>query len=393
MSQVKIGTNRGTMSDFVCDPHTPEFQSNLFEIYRTLRNDHPVYHNADRGFWLISRYCDVTEVLRDSGTFSSAGVEEAKTLLPMMLFLDGDSHAELRKMVSKGFTPRRVAAMEAHIRGIACDLLDDIDDVDGCEFMHQFAAQLPSRVIGELIGIPEDRREAFLSHTASMMESGPHGHDLAQASTNVYAEFRDLLAERRKSRRDDLMSALLDARLDGRQLDETRLLGFCFLLVVGGNDTTMNLLGNGAALLAKHPDQRRRLVHAPSLIPEAVEEMLRIEAPTQALSRRSTRDVQLHGVMIPAESRVLVSFGAANHDERFFHDPERFDIMRENKQHLSLGHGVHFCMGASLARMEGRIAFEEFLARHPDFELEEEPGWITSRWARSHPAVQIRWKS
>ena len=194
-------------------------------------------------------------------------------------------------------------------------------------------------------------------------------------------------------RRDDLMSALLDARLDGRELDETTLLGFCFLLVVGGNDTTMNLLGNGAALLAKYPEPRRRLVHDPTLIPEAVEEMLRIEAPTQALPRRSIRGVTLHGVMLPAEGRVLVSFGSANHDERFFPDLERFDILRENKQHVSLGHGEHFCMGASLARMEGRIAFEELLARHPDFEIEEESGWITSRWARSHPTLRLGCKS
>lgn len=392
MSQTYVDPPEAPTSGFFFDPYVPEFQTHLHDTYRTLRDDYPVYHNPVRRFWAVSRYQDVVDVLRDAETFCSAGVEEALSLEPMMIFLDGKVHGDLRNVVSRGFTPRRVDALEPRIRSIARDLLDEIGDVDSCEFMHQFAAQLPSRVIGELIGIPEDRREAFLSYTESMMATGPDGHDIAEASANVYEEFTELLAQRRKSRRDDLMSALLDVKIDGQGLSEQSLLGFCFLLVVGGNDTTMNLIGNGTALLAQHPDQRRRLVEDPKLIPEAVEEMLRIEAPTQALPRRTTRDVGLHGVTIPAESRVIVSFGAANHDERVFAEPERFDISRANKQHMSLGHGSHFCLGASLARMEGRIAFEELLQHRPSYELEEEPTWVTSRWARSHPALHIGWK-
>jgi cytochrome P450 len=256
--------------------------------------------------------------------------------------------------------------------------------------MGSFAAQLPSLVIGELIGIPEERRAAFLSYTEGMIETGPREHSIAEPAAKIHAEFSELLAERRKQPRDDLMSALLDAKIDGKGLSEEELLGFCFLLIVGGNDTTMNLIGNGAVRLAQDPEARQCLVEEPGLIPGAVEEMLRIDAPAQALPRTTLRDVELHGETIPKGSRVLVSYGAANLDDRVFAQPERFDIRRQDNRHLSLGQGPHFCMGASLARLEARVAFEELLARYPEYTVEEEPGWVTSRWARSHPEVVVR---
>jgi cytochrome P450 len=377
---------------FVCDPHTPEFQKNLFEIYRTLRDEYPVYHNPERGLWMVTRYEDVLAVLRDPETYSSAGVDEAQQLQPMLIYMDGEPHRDLRGLVSRGFTPRRVAEMEPHIREIARRLLDELElgDAGSCELMGSFAAQLPSLVIGELIGVPEDRRAAFLSYTEGMIETGPQEHSIAEPAARIHAEFSELLTQRRKKPRDDLMSALLDARIDGKRLSEEELLGFCFLLIVGGNDTTMNLIGNGAVRLAQHPEARQCLVDEPRLIPAAIEEMLRIDAPAQALPRTTLRDVELHGERIPEGSRLLVSYGAANLDDRVFAEPERFDIRREDNRHLSLGHGPHFCMGASLARLEARVAFEELLARYPEYVLEEEPGWVTSRWARSHPEVLVR---
>jgi len=377
-------------SPFVCDPHTPEYQTNLFEIYRTLRDEFPVYHNAKRDLWMLTRYDDVLAALRDPETYSSAGVSEALQLQPMLIYMDGEPHRGLRGLVSRGFTPRRVAEMEPHIRGIAQRLLDDMAGSEFCDLMKSFASQLPSLVIGELIGIPEERREAFLSHTEGMIETGPQEHSIAEPAAKIHAEFSALLAERRGERRGDLMSALLGAELDGKELSEEELLGFCFLLVVGGNDTTMNLIGNGAVRLAHDPEARQRLVEDPGLIPGAVEEMLRIDAPAQALPRTTRRDVDLHGETIPAGERVLVCYGAANLDERAFEDPERFDIDRKDNRHLSLGQGAHFCLGASLARLEARVAFEELLARYPEYTLAREPGWVTSRWARSHPEVVVR---
>jgi cytochrome P450 len=370
------------------DPHSGALQSNLYDVYRRLRDGHPVYHSRHRNLWAVTRYADVSAVLHDAETFASSGVEEGQLLLPMMVFQDDPRHRELRAVVSRAFTPRRVAALEGRVRRAARALIDDFG-VDGrCEFMHSFAAQLPSLVICELIGIPEQRRQAFLSYTEAMIETGPKNHPIEAPAAKIYAEFQELLARRRTDPHDDLMSALLDAQGEGELSDE-EVLGFCFNLIVGGTDTTMNLIGNGAVLLAKHPDQRKLLVESPSLIPSAIEEILRFEAPTQSLPRRPIREVELHGVSIPAGCRLLVCYGAANHDDRVFEAPDRFDITLERERHLAFGIGAHHCLGAPLARLEGRIAFEELLDRFPEYELAEEPGWVTSRWARSHPQVEL----
>jgi cytochrome P450 len=185
------------------------------------------------------------------------------------------------------------------------------------------------------------------------------------------------------------MSALLDAEIDGERLETDEILGFCYQLIVAGNDTTTTLIGNGAVLLAEHPEQRAALAKDPSRIPSAVEEMLRYESPAQALPRRTRIDFELHGRRIPAQSRVLLVWGAANRDEREFPDPDRFDVQRSIRRHLAFGHGTHSCLGASLARLEARVAFEELLAQIPDWSLERTPGWITSRWARAHDCVPI----
>ena len=243
-----------------------------------------------------------------------------------------------------------------------------------------------------MIGVPPERRTTFLSHTRAMLSTDPSKsitETIRDPSLRLYEEFRQLLAERRREARDDLMSALIDAEIAGERLGDEEILGFCYQLIVAGNDTTTTLIGNGAVLLARHPEQRALLAKEPERIPNAVEEMLRIESPAQALPRRARRDLELHGKRIPEGSRVLLVWAAANLDEREFPDPERFDVERSIKRHLALGHGIHFCLGASLARLEARIAFEELLSRHPHYELLEEPGWITSRWARAHDAVPV----
>jgi cytochrome P450 len=250
---------------------------------------------------------------------------------------------------------------------------------------------VPSLVIGEMIGVPEDRREAFLDWTEAMVESGEDRvQQTIQAATNIYAEFSKLLAERRTAPRDDLMSALVDAEIDGERLSEEDLLGFCFTLIVAGNDTTTNLIANGAVLLAEHPEQRAHLVRTPGAIANAVEEMVRCESPAQALPRRMMSDVTLHGRTIPKGAMVRLVWAAANRDEREFENADAFDVTRPAPRHLGFGVGTHFCLGARLARLEARVSFEELLARLPDFELTGDPGWKTSIWARSHKQVRVR---
>jgi cytochrome P450 len=374
------------------DPTRPDFQDRSYEIYRALRDEHPCYRDEAAGFWALSRFDDVRAAANDPGTFSSENTEFSRGLKDTLQSLDPPRHDALRDLVSVAFTPRRVAGMEPRIRAIARDLVDDFAADGRADLLGQFARHLPSRVIGELIGIPPERIGDFLEWTEAFVVTSSDSSDLrrvAQLAGRIYGEFATLLEERRREPRDDLMSALLAAELDGRRLSQDELLGFCFVLVVAGNDTTTNLIANGAVLLARHPEQRRLLVGDAALIPGAVEEMLRFESPAQALPRRTTRDVALHGRTVPAGSSVKLLWGAANRDEREFEQPERFEVRRPTKRHLAFGQGVHFCLGSHLARLEGRVAFEELLARIPDYALEAEPGWLPSLWARAHDRVPV----
>ena len=371
------------------DPHSPNLQPRLYDVYRTLRDEHPIYNNPERDLWIVTRYDDVCAVLQDPATFSSAEVEEAKLLMPMIVFMDDPTHAKHRTLLSKVFTPSRMAGLEGAVRASARNLFENAAKQGRCDFMRAVASQLPSIVICQLIGIPEERRATFVECTEMMIETGADSHPIAEPAAKIYAEFEALLKERRAERRDDLMSALLDAEVDGVGLSEQELLGFCFNLIIGGTDTTMNLLGNGTRLLWEHPEQREMLVGKPELIPAAVEEMLRIESPTQTLPRRPVRDVEIHGVTVPAQSRLLVCYGSANHDERVYEEPDRFDITKQRDRHLAFGIGGHHCLGAALARLEGRVAFEELLGRFPTYRVEGTAEWVTSRWARSQASLVV----
>jgi cytochrome P450 len=380
-------------ANFVYDPKRPDFQDRIYDVYRVLRDRHPVYRNEEQGFWALSRFADVRAAANDARTFSSEGHSMAVGLLPHIQMMDPPRHDRLRSLVSVAFTPRRVSEMEPRVREIARELIDGFAAQGRCDLLLDFARHLPSRVIGELIGVPPERRETFLHWTEAMVEvtSGESQAETIRApAENIYAEFATILEERRAERRDDLMSALLDAEIDGERLSQQELLGFCFVLIVAGNDTTTNLIANGAVLLARAPEQRRRLSADPSLIPGAVEEMLRCESPAQALPRRLTRDVELHGQTLPAGSELKLVWGAANRDEREFENPERFDVSRDIKRQLAFGQGVHFCLGSNLARLEARVAFEELLGRIPAYELSSEPRWLTSIWARALAKVPVQ---
>jgi len=370
----------------------PDYQDRLHEIYRELRAHHPLA-KSPAGFFAVSRFADVHSIASDPATFSSERtLISPPGLVPTIQSLDPPRHDRLRALVSLAFTPKRVREMEARVRAIARELLDGFAEAGRADLVAQYARHIPSRVIGEMIGIPDERIPAFLHWTEAMVEL-PQGRSQAESvqspAASIYAEFSALLDERRRVRRDDLMSALIDAELEGRRLTQEELLGFCFVLVVAGNDTTTNLIANGAVLLAEHPDQRRLLAQDPSLLPDAIEEMLRYESPAQALPRRLTRDVALHGQTLPEGSQLFLLWGSANRDEREFEHAERFDVRRRMKRHLAFGQGLHFCLGKSLARLEAQVAFEELLARAPGYALAGPAPWLPSMWARAHARVPV----
>jgi hypothetical protein len=375
-------------SELRYDPSAATFQETLFDDYREMRDHHPVHHDPVTGAYALTRFDDVWSAVHDHATFSSI-VPESEGINTQFIFFDPPEHTAARALVSRAFTPKRVMGFEPVIRQMALDLLESIDPDQECEAQHAFAAVLPSLVIARMIGVPDELVPEFRRHTESFLEITGAG-DFAEAAMAIYAVFAGLLRERRSHPTDDMMSALLAAELEGERLSEEELLGFCMLLILAGNDTTSSLIGNGLVLLARHPEQRAELVGDPSLWPSAIEEMLRIESPVQALARRATRPVSLHGVDIPVGARVMLVWGAANHDDREFVDPERFDIHRRATRHLALGHGVHHCLGANLARLEARVAFEEWHRRLPEYELVGEPSRITSIWARAHSRVPLR---
>jgi cytochrome P450 len=372
---------------FVYDPTTAAFQVHMHDVYRVMRDEHPLYHDGERGFYALSRFEDVWAAVHDPQTYSSV-VSEADALMPQMIYMDAPRHTDLRALVSRAFTPKRIADLENRVREITRDLLERVAPKGECDLVQDFAAPLPSTVIAELIGVPDEHVESFRSWTEQFVGITSTA-DFADAAAKIYGLFGELLAERRRHPTDDLMSALIAAEIDGQRLTDEELLGFSFLLLIAGNDTTTSLIGNGAELLARHPQQRADLARDPRAIPGAIEEMVRIESPTQVLPRTTTRKVTIHGVSVPEGSRVMLVWGAANLDEREFPDAERFDVRRRMSRHLGFGHGAHYCLGASLARLEGRVAFEELLARIPEWDLAEEPVRFTSNWARAFQALHL----
>jgi len=372
------------------DPFSVELRADREGVYRRLREEAPTYLDPNGRFAALSRFADVRDAAVDWATFSAV-TAEAKILRPIINDLDPPRHGERRALLSRAFTPRRVADLEPRLREVARRLIDQIAPKGTCDLMAHFASLFPSLVMAELLGIPDELLEECRSITESVMRiRGPE--DNASPVERADAVFAPLLAARRAKPRDDLISALVATADDDDPLSDEEALGFCYLLLIGGNDTSTNLIGNGMELLARHPDQRAALVADPMLIPGAIEEMLRREPPTQHSARQTTRDVELHGTVIPADTRVLLVWGAANLDPREFPDPERFDIRRAAERHLSLGHGAHFCMGAALARLELRIAFEELLACMPTFEVVGPLERIPSVWAWGFESLSVEFE-
>jgi len=364
------------------DPYDKSIVANPYPAYRELRDEAPVYRNEQLDVWALTRYEDVLAAHLDPVTYSSAmgvTIEGTDAGAPYLISKDPPFHSWHRKIVSRVFTPRRIGDLEPFIRARAGALLD-AGLVDGrIDVVEDFSIRLPLDVISELVGIPEEHREVI--HLESDLVADAMGRmDLEAVGVHIEAMravLRAQVVERRRNPGDDVISLLIQSPVvedDGTEtfLDDDEL-SFRFIeLAFAGHETVAKLIANAVVALAWYPDQRRQLVADPSLLPGAVEEMLRWDPPSHYQGRWTTRPVELHGVTIPQDSRVVLITAAATHDERVFADPELFDIHRRVDRHVSFGFGIHLCLGAALARLEMRIAFEELLGRLPDFELAEE---------------------
>ncbi|MGA8331890.1 MAG: cytochrome P450 [Mycobacterium sp.] len=355
------------------NPYSRSHLGNPHPVYALLREERPVHLNERPRFWTISRFADVQEVLRDWPTFSSgAGItlDGFTGLKPMIILMDPPRQATLRKVLLSAFATRRIALLESSIRHTTRYLLDAADGDCEIDLVADFTAPLPIMVIADMLGIDSADRGLFKKWSNGIMATA--AGDIASLQHNyeqIFAYFGHVIDERRKAPRDDLVTALVHAAVDGTTLTDDEILGFCALLLIAGNETTTNLLGNAAMLLGQYRNARAQIVSDSSLLPGALEEVLRFEGPVPTLTRTTTRDIEIHGQTIPAGEKVLLLLAAANRDPRVFDKPESFDIHRRGQNHIEFGSGVHHCMGASLARLEARVAFEELLQRFPQYEV------------------------
>jgi cytochrome P450 len=371
--------------DVYYDPYDFGIDADPYPTFRRLRDEAPLYRNERFDFFAVSRFADVEACSVDWQTFISgkgtvleiirAGMEVPRGLF---IFEDPPLHTLHRRLMNRVFTPRRVAHLEGRMRAYCAAALDPFVGSDGFDFVRDLGADLPMRVISDMLGIPEQDQEAVRDHfdDALRIEEGEvpsqrGGPIRAMGPTN----FAEYISFRRTNPSDDLMTDLIAVRFvdeNGveRNLEDEEILNYALLLAAAGNETTTRLIGWAGSLLGEHPDQRRKLVDDPGLIPGAIEEVLRYEPPSPVQARFVTRDVELHGTTVPAGSILLMLNAAANRDDRKFDDPDTFDVRRTIDHHVSFGHGLHFCMGAALARLEGRVALEEVLARFPEWEVD-----------------------
>lgn len=388
------------MAAVTFDLYGDVLRTDPYPVYARLREEAPVYRNDERDYWALSRYDDVLSALRNVQRFSSAngpllepaiwGPEAHRTI--SFLAMDPPSHTRMRGLVSKAFTARRVGALEPEVRRIARGHIGNALQSDAFDFVADIAANVPMDVISELIGVPEaDRvRVRDLGNTVAQRQGvtdiPPESAEALLALVQYYTE---LIAERRREPRDDLVSALTLVRADGDRLTDEDIVACLFLLVTAGNETTVRLLGNAWYWAWRHPEQRAMAFSG--LIGEWVEETLRYDNPGQATARLLTEDITLHGVRIPKGARMLLIVAAALRDPDVFPDPDRFDLRRDTTAAIPFGVGPHHCLGAPLARLESRIVLEELVARVRDYDIDPdgvEPSYGTSiRGFRSVPTT------
>ena len=377
------------------------------DALRLLRAEAPIYFHLEPGgpgFWVVSKYEDVITVGKDPGRFSShrGGTflqdyppEDLSTIQLLMLNMDPPQHNKFRRLVSQGFTPRMVAQIEPRIREATRAILDNVAKKPECDFVTSIAAELPLQVIAELLGIPfEDRGKVFAWSNRLVGFDDPEFQtsleDGKQAAMEVWMYANELAGARKGRQGKDLVSVLMDAEVDGTQLTEMEFDSFFLLLAVAGNETTRNLISGGMLALMEHPDQWARLVADPSLVPSAVEEMLRWVSPVMYFRRTATCDTELRGVAIKENQKVCLYYVSANRDEDVFPDPQRFDVGRTPNEHLAFGMGQHFCLGTNLARLEIRVMFEELVRRFPKVEATGPARRLRSNFINGYKEVPVR---
>jgi cytochrome P450 len=387
----------------VRDPNiaSPEFKANPYPFYARLRAEAPVFRVRlpnKQPAWLVTRYDDVAGVLKDERFVKDRGntltPEQSpnqpwvpalfKPLARNMLDVDPPDHTRLRALVHKAFTPRLIEEIRNRIQSLTDDLIDAAERRVRMDLIRDYALPIPTTIISEMLGVPVSDRHRFHRWSQVIVASAPSGWSMLRAIPSAMAflrYIRKLVKARRSSPRNDLVTALAHAEEVGARLDEDELVSMVFLLLIAGHETTVNLIGNGSLALLNHPDQMRRLREDPSMLKSAVEELLRFDGPLATATERYAReDVSLGGTKIPRGALVYAVLGSANRDERQFPDPDVLDLTREPNRHLAFGLGIHYCLGAPLARLEGQIAIGTLLRRLPNLRLASPPAAL--RWRR-----------
>lgn len=394
---------------------TAETWANPWPMYQALRDKDPVHHvvpegRPDHDYWVLSRHADVWNAARDHETFSSAqgltvnyGELEMIGLQdnPPFVMQDPPSHTEFRKLVSRGFTPRQVEAVEPAVRQFVVERLERLRAAGGGDIVAELFKPLPSMVVAHYLGVPEEDRAQFDGWSEAIVAANSESTTFANAAesageavASMMAYFTQLIERRRYEPGDDTVSHLVAAGIgaDGDMAGMLSILAFTFTMVTGGNDTTTGMLGGAVQLLHERPDQRRLLVNHPELIPDAVDEFLRLTSPVQGLARTTTRDVRIGNTTIPAGRKVLLLYGSANRDEREYGaDAGELEVRRRPRNILTFSHGAHFCLGAAAARMQSRVALTELLTRCPDFEVDTSGVvWAGGSYVRRPLSVPFR---
>jgi cytochrome P450 family 142 subfamily A polypeptide 1 len=367
-AELSIGLTDGTF--YAGDP---------FPAFAWMRDHAPAFFDEASGVWGISRYADVRDISKDPETFSNAGgIRPDGFPMPMMIETDAPEHFRRRRLVSEGFTPRRIRESEEGIRAVCDGIIDRVCESGSADFVRDIAAPLPMIVIGDMLGVAPEDRDDLLRWSDDMLKSlgapDPGAADKAMVAAVEYAEYiTDVAGQRRRDHQaDDLIGTLVHAEIEGNQLDHDSIIYESLLILIGGDETTRHVISGGMYELLRHPDQMKALATDRSLLPGAVEEMLRWVSPIKNMARTMTRDVELHGETLHQGEKLLLLYPSANRDERVFDAPEEFDITRTPNDHIAFGFGSHFCLGNRLARMELLVMFDRLLDRLPDLALADD---------------------
>jgi cytochrome P450 len=390
------------------NPQLPEVRANLYAHYAYLREHAPVYWVESLQAWAVSRHADVVYVLKNPQVFSSSaffdqllGEFNPVPEIPWMITSDPPAHTRLRKLANKGFMPGLVRNLAPRVGAIAIELIENLRGKREFDFMRDFSAAFPVLVIAEMLGIEPERRVDFKRWADDIISASNRAtateedrQRIRQSVNDARAYFEATIARRRQAQGDDIISAFVRAEEENQALTAAEVLSLSILLLLGGTETTTNLLGSTMVTFLEQPDELTKVRHDPSLIPQLIEESLRYHSPVQALFRQTTQSVEIAGTTIPARATVMPLLASANRDARKFPDPERFDLTRNADGHVALGHGVHFCLGAPLARLEAKIALEALLQHLPPTRTTEQPvTWIDSFFVRGPKTLPLAFAS